>query len=297
LNQGILQEGAMLMLLNKEQIKLSIDNDSLISPFIEANIQHASYDLTLGSKCYVSANQSGYSEGIIYLNQGDTVAIPPNSIFFFETREKINLPLNLAGKLSLRFGYIRKGLIMPSQPQADPGYTNYLFGMIYNLSNRPVTLKQGEHIATIEFFTLVATSGYTGPYENFVFEQFVSSHISSSLDSIHNNLIDNTKKLNATKYIIGFGTFLLTIITIIIAIITAIMGYKIVDDKVAIQVESLSKKQNEIEQKLNESIDQKGQVSVMGNSQESQNSLLSRIDSLESKMKLLESELAQRKGF
>lgn len=187
------------MLLNDDEIIRRIADDGLIKPHLAENVQGASYDLRLGKKCYVSTSED--QRTLTLSEDGGTVDIPSNAIFMFQTLEEVKLPSDIAGRLSLRMGLVRSGLTMPTQTQVDPGYGNVVFGMLYNLSDRPVQVSYGEHLVTIEFYKLMgeASKTYGDEYNDYVFDQFVSKHVTSALD----HLSRRVKKSLATARVAG----------------------------------------------------------------------------------------------
>lgn len=117
-------------------------------------------------------------------------------------------------------GLIRKGLIMPSHTQIDPGYSNYLFGMIYNLSDSAVELTKGDHLVSIEFMKLSdKTEDYADEYEKYIFEQFVEEKVSSSLGYLANKYEEQYKTIKRIKFYYKAAISLFALISIIVAII------------------------------------------------------------------------------
>jgi deoxycytidine triphosphate deaminase len=214
------------MLLSYQNIKAFLDHGQLMEDFDLRNLKAASYDLRLGSVCYLSS-VGNHKSKLIKMNGVKTITIPCNGIFMFQTREKVNIPNNIAGKLSLRMGLVRKGCIMPTQTQVDPGYNNYLFGMIYNLSDSPVDIKYEEHIVNIEFYELKEPTAkpYSDEYDvNYVFEQFVSENVTSTMDTLQNGVATSLEKVNATEQSVKKLLNMLTILSIMLALISILMA-------------------------------------------------------------------------
>jgi deoxycytidine triphosphate deaminase/cell division protein FtsL len=190
---------------NRESIKDSYSRPPIISP--------AKMALHLGEKCYLSSKKGV----IIKLCKNKTVKIKPNDAFFYQTLEKVKIPNNIAGHAALKMKQSAKGLLMSTQPQIDPGYNNYLFGMFYNLSDNDVELAYGEDILTLEL-SQVETTGdkifYEGGLKDKSFEEFFANRVDSSL----NKLVSENKRLQANMKLAG-GT-----ITIIIMMITLVIG-------------------------------------------------------------------------
>lgn len=57
----------------------------------------------------------------------------------------------VVGRFDLKLGSVHRGIISQQATQVEPYYRGKLFCFIYNLSNKPIYIKQGDKIATIEF--------------------------------------------------------------------------------------------------------------------------------------------------
>lgn len=70
--------------------------------------------------------------------------------------------------MGLRSEFTRKGLLMFSGPQIDPGFRGLLSVSLYNTSTRPITIKFKEPFCTIEFSRLETPSRsfYKGKYQD-----------------------------------------------------------------------------------------------------------------------------------
>lgn len=222
------------MILNAEEIrrlchKCPISRPlSLLENYDECNFKNnpAKVELRLGKHCYCSNEMSS----IIDLSAKNEVTIPPNEILFFETYEKVNMPENLSGRVGLKMSLVSKGLLMPSPAPVDPGYCNHLFGMLYNLSSKDITLSYKQCITTLEFLEIKPSRStkYEGTMAHVTFESFIKIRITSSLGELSNNvkkaqeqLNDGQKKLDNN---IRFWENILTIITVVIAILSVIVG-------------------------------------------------------------------------
>lgn len=239
------------MILSSDKIKELCENPgagekSLISPLEDSIFagNPAKVELRLGEYCYCSSNE----KKIINLKDCHVVTVKPNEIFLFQTREKVNMPKNLSGRMSLKMGLVSQGLLMPSQTQVDPGYSNYLFGMLYNLSADEIELSYEQSITTLEFTQTIAnqTSSYSGTMANITFEQFVSTRITSSLGMLARDVADSKKKLDSSAnmwnaIMTGFSVAIGTI-----AIFVAVTSYTGAQRKSA-EVATLEQKFNSLE--------------------------------------------------
>lgn len=131
----------------------------LISPFAKRRVKPASYDLTVGDEYYLFHKPHQESESrklpVDRLESpGAAFTLYPNGVCFVITEERMHIPPNLAGSLSLPLHLLQRGLLMPRQPQIDPGFQGRLIAMLYNLSTSSIRFKRGDHLMSIEFHTL-----------------------------------------------------------------------------------------------------------------------------------------------
>lgn len=211
------------MVLNYEEIMYRCSSNP---PLIE-NINRdknknnpAKIELCLGKRCYCSNNPNKIQS----LEEGDSITIEPNEVFLFQTLEKINMPKDLVGNISLKMGFVAKGLLMPSQTQIDPGYRNYLYGMFYNLSSDPIKLSYGDSIVTVEFrLTKESSIVYSGQMENISLEVFLKKRITCSLGSIKLLKDETNHALNRLQKITSMWNTILAAISVTLAVLTAII--------------------------------------------------------------------------
>lgn len=120
----------------------------LIHPFDEKKLlKPAGYDLTVGQ------NYSIRGKGRARLKGGMSFDIGPYQVAIVETRETLNIPPFLIGRWNIRVKRAYQGLLWVGGAQVDPGFRGRLCCPIYNLSNKKVSLKFGDELATIDFVT------------------------------------------------------------------------------------------------------------------------------------------------
>jgi dCTP deaminase len=183
---------------------------------IQAKHQYkASYDLHLGDEVAKSTNSKPFSlarnNGIIEINPGEFALL--------HTYEKIRVPNNLIGFISLRFSVKKKGLINISGFHVDPGFEDYLVFSVYNAGSRPICLRYKEPIFMISYATLSGeTEKYTGRTPG---NHFISDDI-ESLKGPALTVIDLDRRLeraeNQLRLLIGL--FIATLSATIVALVT-----------------------------------------------------------------------------
>jgi len=119
----------------------------LISPFREINLKPANYKLSVGDEFAI-----GGKPGKLTSDPGrDTLEVPPFEVAIIKTRETLSIPRFLIARWNIQVKRAYQGLIWVGGPQVDAGYVGHLFCPIYNLSDKPVTLRYDDPIAVIDF--------------------------------------------------------------------------------------------------------------------------------------------------
>jgi len=148
-------------LLSKKIISLMINCGSLLSDASVDRIQGASYDLVLGEQFA--------QNGIIEL-LSDTrpyIVLKPGDYAIVTSKEIANLPKDIAARYDLTVGLFTQGIILSNGPQVDPGFKGSLFCLLFNASNKEISLRMGDHFVTIEFAKLLEpTIPYSGQHQN-----------------------------------------------------------------------------------------------------------------------------------
>ena len=107
-------------------------------------------------------NPAGYD-----LRIGKTAVLKPKRYVLVATLETVELGLNVAAFMYIRSSLAREGLI-GSFAVVDPGFRGQLTLNLHNVSDKEVTLNEGERIVQIVFQSLgsEAKKGYNGSYQN-----------------------------------------------------------------------------------------------------------------------------------
>lgn len=162
-------------LLDSETIKKFVAAGALLTNAKPAQIEPASYDLTLADKYWC---QGQYIE----VKNNEVIRIPAYSFVFVTAQEEACLPRFIAGSFDLTVSMFFDGVILSNGPQVDPGYRGALFCMLYNTTDEPVALNRGFKFATMQFCTTTKVSpGYRGQYQRkSTFQDFVRGRVAIS---------------------------------------------------------------------------------------------------------------------
>ncbi len=132
----------MMILADKEILKMINSGLLVIEGFKEDNLTPNGYDLTI-EKISV--------EGLQEESEGDVV-IPKSSWFAVSTKEYIKFPSNVAGELWIRTSWARKG-ILSSFGMIDAGFEGNLTLSAYN-THKDIEIPIGETFAQMVFHKL-----------------------------------------------------------------------------------------------------------------------------------------------
>lgn len=152
------------MLLTDGQIREAHESgDILIEPFLEEQLEPATYDLRVGKQGATTSTKK-----IVDIEKEGYLSIAPGDFAIVTVLEEIRLGAQYAARFGLRSKFARKGLIATAGPQIDPGYHGRLIVGITNLTPRPVSLPFKDDFLSVEFHKLEepAENPYDGPYQD-----------------------------------------------------------------------------------------------------------------------------------
>jgi deoxycytidine triphosphate deaminase len=120
-----------------------------IANFSEASLEAASYDMRIGPRLLISSD-----EAEIDLSKKGSATLKPGVFALVTTHENLQLPNDIAGHIGVKSYYTRKGIIMLTGLQIDPGFEGVLVVGLYNASPRSITLDYLAPFCTVELHQL-----------------------------------------------------------------------------------------------------------------------------------------------
>ena len=132
--------------LLSDQIAYYARNHQLIDPFAPDDLRPAGYCLHVGDEFMIAGQRYNFEKQKLR-----DLTIEPYEVAVIKIKEKVCLPRFLIGRWNIKVGLAYKGLMWVGGAQVDPGFKGHLYCPIYNLSNRPVRLEQGDQLAVIDF--------------------------------------------------------------------------------------------------------------------------------------------------
>ncbi len=114
------------------------------------NKEPASFELRLGHEAFLSGEKN-----LINLNSMNPVLkIEPGDLAILLTKEKITMPCNLIGFISIKLKYKNMGLVNISGFHVDPGFKGHLTFSVYNAGPNDIILRYAEKLFVIFFSTV-----------------------------------------------------------------------------------------------------------------------------------------------
>jgi len=190
--------------LTSDEIEHYARKYRMIDPFESGSLKAAGYELHLGED-YAMQGRRGK---LVDEPGKDELEIPPFEVVIVSIKEIINLPRFIIARWNLRVKKVYEGLLWIGALQVDPGWVGQLFCPIYNLSNKPILLRLGEHVLLMDFVkTTPFTKGKSKEYHRPPRRQKIDDYnwgLESALFTTVGRRIDETeKRVNRFESMIG----------------------------------------------------------------------------------------------
>lgn len=208
-----------------------------IQPCRRENVRSASYDLRLGLDHYFSQGKpddAGDSQKMVVSKlvpgSENQIVLRPNQFVVVSTLEKVCLPKNVIGHLTLKQDILLQGLIMASQSQVDAGYTGWIYPLLYNLTDQEVTLQFKQSIIRLELVRLATATErpYEGDYQGQTLSASLSHRMGSSLAELRKDVKHHEgeveKRLTRTRTGAIIGTVFALVLPIVLALASGFVG-------------------------------------------------------------------------
>ncbi|MGH9771764.1 MAG: dCTP deaminase [Candidatus Acidiferrales bacterium] len=150
-------------MMTDQEIGAAIESREIVlEPFDATKIEPASYDARVGTWAFTSSLKEKLN-----LSEKGVLIIEPGEFAVLESRERVELDRRTAAQLGLRSEYARRGLLMLSGPQIDPGFRGILVVRLVNLAPKPIAIPYESPFLTLTFFRLSSpvTKPYAGPQQ------------------------------------------------------------------------------------------------------------------------------------
>lgn len=123
--------------------KLKARLTGLVDPPDQKRVKQGAYEMSLGREAYIS----GAADKIHPLPlSGPMITIEPGRVALLLTEERVRIPVDAIGFISLKSKAKFPGLINVSGFHVDPGYRGHLVFTVYNAGTEPITHQRGEQL-------------------------------------------------------------------------------------------------------------------------------------------------------
>ncbi len=127
---------------SSEKLKEEIPLHQLISPYDPVHVRHAAYELRMGPQAFITATPPPVQHDLGF---GDALRIPPGQFALLLTHEKVTIPDNAIGFISIRAGIKFRGLVNVSGFHVDPGFSGRLKFSVYNAGSKDIVIGCKDH--------------------------------------------------------------------------------------------------------------------------------------------------------
>ncbi len=206
----------------------------MIDPFDPGKLKGARYELSvgdlyaIGGKTGTLTDEPGHNE----------IVIRPFEVVVIQTLERLNMPRFMIARWNVRIRWAYQGLLWVGAAQVDAGYRGYLDCPLYNLSDKPVTLRRGQEIAVIDFVTTTPPTKRSRElqYDPFsrtrvLFEDYEPEKLQSALATEAKEKIDGfERRINELQATVNSSVgVILTAIGILVAALALFVSKQIPD--------------------------------------------------------------------
>lgn len=152
-----------MILTAQEIVEANRSGDIAIVPFVEKQVQGASYDLRVGDQGAATSTKK-----VVNIRDTGFLTLQPGDFALVTVLEELRLGPQYTGRFGLRSKYARKGIVATTGPQIDPGYHGRLILGVTNLTPRAIPLPYMDDFVSVEFHRLEQPTSkpYAGPYQD-----------------------------------------------------------------------------------------------------------------------------------
>lgn len=109
----------------------------------ETAVVNGAYELSLGPDTYLTSNNCKTKQS---LGEGEQLVIPPGQFGLLLTEEKVSIPVNAIGLISIKASIKFRGLINVSGFHVDSGFSGRLKFAVYNAGSQDIVLERRQPV-------------------------------------------------------------------------------------------------------------------------------------------------------
>jgi dCTP deaminase len=183
-----------------QTLKARAKAEGLIDPFDPALVSCSAYELKVGGEAFITrdkADQSleisqGRTPGHLVPGANESICIPSGQFAFLITAEKVRIPDDSIGLISMKASKKWQGLVNVSGFHVDPGWNDRLIYGVFNAGPQTLIIKPGEPFFLLFYARLDEPAEPDFRYKN----GYDFSHIPSRLMQGMSTSVPTVYKLN-----------------------------------------------------------------------------------------------------
>ena len=147
-----------------EKLKERLVAETLFEPYESSNVKNGAYELGLGPEAFITSDGTQKTE----LSEGRQLTIPPGQFGLLVTEERVTIPPDAIGFISIKASIKFRGLVNVSGFHVDPGFSGKLKFAVYNAGSQNIVLDRNKRVFLIWFSSLdrTTTDLYRGSHQN-----------------------------------------------------------------------------------------------------------------------------------
>jgi len=139
--------------------------ECLINPFREGRVKSAAYELELANQVFLTSDRPATRR---VLQEREQLSIPPGQFALLISEEKVRIPPDAIGFISIKAGIKFRGMVNISGFHVDPGFSGRLKFSVYNAGSSHIVLEPGAPTFLLWFASLDCETEdvYNGTHQN-----------------------------------------------------------------------------------------------------------------------------------
>jgi dCTP deaminase len=115
----------------------------LFDPYESTAVRHAAYELAMGPEAFITSTEGRRKT---QLKEKEALVVPTGQFAILLTEERVKIPDDAIGFISMRFKVKKQGLVNVSGFHVDPGFAGRLKFSVYNAGPGDITITRGDRI-------------------------------------------------------------------------------------------------------------------------------------------------------
>lgn len=136
---------------------------SLVKPYDPERVKNSAYELSMGDEAHITDSRRIRTRIRLRIRRGQHVVIPPGQLALLLVHEKVEIPQDALGFISMKSRFKMRGLVNVSGFHVDPGYRGNLVFSVFNAGSNDIMIRKREPTFLLWLASLDRYS--TDPYD------------------------------------------------------------------------------------------------------------------------------------